>query len=46
MLLFVISIVISFTGKYGRVLAHFLTLPVRRRALGGPDFIKTLWLME
>ncbi len=37
MLLFVISIVMSFTGKYGRVLAHFLTLPVRRRALGGPD---------
>ena len=30
----------------GRVLAHFLTLLVRRRALGGPDFIKTLWLME
>lgn len=36
----------EFHGKVYWVLAHFLTLPVRRRALGGPDFIKTLWLME
>ena len=36
----------DFFASEEEVLAHFLTLPVRRRALGGPDFIKTLWLME
>lgn len=36
----------EFHGKVWPGACAFLTLPVRRRALGGPDFIKTLWLME